>query len=412
MELDGRMRQLRHMKLAATGLLVAMAALFAGAGVLERLHPILGYVRAFAEAGIAGGLADWFAITALFRRPLGLPLPHTAIIPRKKTRIAQNLGQFFERNFLSPEVVAVKLADVDLAGPFLRWIAEPQQVDQLADYLTVLVPNEIEALDGETLDRMALDIISERVREIDLAPLAAGVLARLTQGIDYDTIIVAALEELGLLVDDNRDVIRGRVRNETGWILQRMSVDAKVTDAVINVLDDALDEVRSTPDHPWRRRLSMLAHEQLLALGASPTYLAKWNALRDEALQSAALGQRIGCVRRDLLESLRADMQLPDSFVRARLHAAVQRSLRDVSKDERLRERLTACAREAILDVIPALRHELGLLIADTVSGWDTATVTSKIELEVGRDLQFVRINGTLIGGLVGLLLHAIGALR
>ncbi|MEM5435968.1 DUF445 domain-containing protein [Paraburkholderia diazotrophica] len=412
MEIDGRMRQLRHMKLAATGLLVAMVALFAGARLLEHLHPLLGYVRAFAEAGIAGGLADWFAITALFRRPLGLPLPHTAIIPRKKRRIAQNLGQFFERNFLSPEVVAVKLADVDLARPFLQWIAQPQQVDQIADYLTAVVPNEIDALDVHRLDRMALNAISERVRELDLSPIATGVLARLTQGIDYDTIIVAALDELGLLVDDNRDVIRGRVRNETGWILQRMSVDAKVTDAVIKVLDDALDEVRNTRDHPWRRRLSMLAHEQLLALGESPMYLAKWNALRDEALQSEAFCQRIGCVRCDLLGRLRADMQSPDSFVGARLHAAVEQSVQDASKDERLRERLTACARDAILDVIPALRHELGLLIADTVSRWDTATVTWKIELEVGRDLQFVRINGTLIGGLVGLLLHAIGALR
>jgi uncharacterized membrane-anchored protein YjiN (DUF445 family) len=412
MEIDGRMRDLRLMKRAATGLLIAMAVLFAAAWLIETRYPAVGYVRAFAEAGIAGGVADWFAITALFRRPLGLPLPHTAIIPRKKYRIAQNLGQFFERNFLSEQSVSVRLADLDLAAPVMRWLVQPQQLEHIAGYIVALVPQEIDALDDETLDRMTREAIAERVREIDLAPLAAGALAQLTQAIDYDAIIMAALGELGLLVSDNKDVIRARVRNETGWILQRMSVDAKVTDAVIKVLDDALEEVRSTPDHPWRRRLSELAHEQLLALGNSPTYLAKWDALREEALLSDAFAQHIGRVQRDLMEKLRTDIQSPESFVRARLRAALERLASGAAEDESLHARLTAYAREAILDMVPALRHELGLLIADTVLRWDTATVTWKIELEVGRDLQFVRINGTLIGGLVGLVLHAIGALR
>ena len=400
------------MKLAATGLLVAMAVLFAAAWQMETRYPAFGYVRAFAEAGIAGGVADWFAITALFRRPLGLPLPHTAIIPRKKHRIAQNLGQFFERNFLSEDSVSVRLADLDLAAPAMRWLVQPQQLEHIAGYIAALVPKEIDALDDETLDRMARDAIAERVREVDLAPLAAAALAELTQAIDYDAIIMAALGELGALVDDNKDVIRARVRNETGWILQRMSVDAKVTDAVIKVLDDAVEEVRSTPDHPWRRRLSKLAHEQLLAMGHSPMYLAKWDALREQALQSDAFAQRIGGLRRDLIEKLRRDAQSPDSFARVGLRAALERLARGAAEDESLHARVAAYAREAILDMVPALRHELGLLIADTVLRWDTATVTTKIELEVGRDLQFVRINGTLIGGLVGLVLHAIGALR
>lgn len=410
MDTDERMRQLRYMKLAATGLVVVMIALFAGAQWLEPVHPLFGYVRAFAEAGIAGGLADWFAITALFRRPLGLPLPHTAIVPRNKHRIAENLGQFFERNFLSQEVVAVKLANVDLAAPLMRWTM--QQAEQIADYLVALVPNEIDQLDNEMLDAIARDAIAAQLREIDLSTIAQRLLVQLTQGIDYDSVIVAALDELGLLVDDNRDVIRHRVRNETGWILQRMSVDVKVTDAVIKVLDDALNEVRSTPDHPWRRRLGALAHEQLLAMGSSPAYRAQWEALRNEALESEAFVQRIGALRRDLLEKVRLETRSPRSVVRRRLCAAVEHFVENASRDQALCNRLNARAREAILDTVPALRHELGLLISDTVSRWDTATVTWKIELEVGRDLQFVRINGTLIGGLVGLVLHLIGALR
>ena len=388
-----------------------MVALFAGARFYEHAYPALGFVRAFAEAGMAGGIADWFAVTALFRHPLGLPLPHTAIIPRNKDRIGENLGSFFEQNFLSQEVVAAKLADIDLSGAFVRWIGKPEQTRQIADYLATLVPELLASVDSEDVERFAQSALAARIRDIELAPVVAGVLTQAVRTIDYDAIITAALEELALLFHESRDVIRRRVREGTGWIWQRISLDEKVADAAIKVIDEAMSEVRDTPDHPWRHRFGEFAHELVLGLAASPAYLAKFEALREQLLAHPAFAAGVSGLWSELVQRSRADTRAPDSVVRSRLQAIIAQWAQDALRDEALRARLNERAREAILGMMPAQRHELAQLIADTVRRWDTATVTQKLEVEVGRDLQFVRINGTLIGGLVGLALHALGML-
>ncbi|HEV3104798.1 MAG TPA: DUF445 domain-containing protein, partial [Trinickia sp.] len=329
--------------------------------------PLLGAVRAFAEAGIAGGMADWFAITALFRHPLGLPLPHTAIIPRNKDRIGENLGNFFERNFLSQEIVAEKLASVDLSGAFLRWIGKPEQVEQIADYVSALAPDLFDRVDNDEIEHFARHVLAARIRQIELAPLAQSVLAQVAQNVDYATILTPALEELALLFHDNKDVIRRRVRAETAWIWQRVALDEKVADAVIRVLDDALKEVRNTPDHPWRRRFSDFAHELLTDLTTSPAYLAKWEALREQFLDSGGFAAGVASLWRELGQNLRADTRSSTSLVRMRLRAVIAQWAHDALNDQALQARLNARAREAILGMIPAQRHELARLIADTV---------------------------------------------
>jgi uncharacterized membrane-anchored protein YjiN (DUF445 family) len=411
MKRDEKTRELLRMKSAATGLLIAMVALFAGARFYEHAYPMLGFVRAFAEAGMAGGIADWFAVTALFRHPLGLPLPHTAIIPRNKDRIGDNLGNFFEQNFLSQDVVAAKLADVDFAGAFVRWIGEPDRTQQIAEYLTAQVPEVLSTVDGEDVERFARSALAARIREVELEPLAAGLLAQITRSIDFDAIVTPALEELAFLFHENSDVIRRRVREGTGWLWQRVSLDEKVADAVIKVIDEALSEVRDVPDHPWRRRFGEFAQERVLGLSTSPVYLAKFEALREQLLDHPAFAACVSGLWRELVERSRADTRAPDSVIRARLQAIIGQWTQDALLDQALLVRLNERVRETILSIVPTQRHQLARLIADTVRRWDTATVTQKLEVEVGADLQFVRINGTLIGGLVGLLLHALGML-
>ncbi len=404
-------RDLLRMKAAATGLLVAMIALFAGSAFYERAYPLLGFVRAFAEAGMAGGIADWFAVTALFRHPLRLPLPHTAIIPRNKDRIGENLGSFFEKNFLSREDIAAKLADVDLSGAFMRWIGKPEQTRQIADYLGTLTPDLLASVGSEDVEQFARSALAARIREIELAPLVGGILTEVAQSIDYDALITPALEELALLFHENHDVIRRRVREGTGWIWQRIALDDKVADAVIRVIDEAMRDVRDNPEHPWRRSFGEFAHELVAGLAVSPTYLAKCEAWREELLAHPAFAASVSSLWTELVERARVDAEAPDSAVKARLQALIEQWTRQALNDEALRVRLNERVRETILDMMPAQRHELARLIADTVRRWDTATVTEKIEVEVGRDLQFVRVNGTLIGGLVGLVLHALGML-
>ncbi|WP_354682366.1 DUF445 domain-containing protein [Cupriavidus necator] len=405
---DAKSRDLRRMKLAATGLLIGMVALFLIARRFEDVHPAIGFLRAFAEAGMAGGIADWFAVTALFRHPIGLPLPHTAIIPRNKDRIGRNLGAFFEANFMSKEVVSAKLAEFDLAGAFIRWIGRPAQTAQIADYLAELAPDLLAKAGGKDLENLARETLAERIRGVELAPLATAALTQIAKGIDYDKIITRLFEEQVQLLHLNKDVIRQRVREGTGWLWQRVSLDEKISDSLIRVMDEALAEVRDMPDHPWRARFTEVAHGWIMAMAEAPAFLTQWEKLREEMLAHPAFAGGISNLLAELTQMLRADTQSPDSLVRARLRAIISQWAHDALQDQALQARVNERARYTLATTITAQRHELAELIADTVRRWDTATVTRKIEVEVGRDLQFVRINGTLIGGLVGLALHAL----
>jgi uncharacterized membrane-anchored protein YjiN (DUF445 family) len=410
MELDQRnnARALSRMKWIATGLLGAMVVLFFVARQLEPAYPWLRFAKAFAEAGMAGGFADWFAVTALFRHPLGLRLPHTAIIPANKHRIAENLGTFFEQNFLLPEVVTAKLAQIDLSGALLRWLSAPGQAEQIAGYLDSLAPKVLTMVDEREAVELIRDALAHRARSVPLQPVAAAVLAQISRSADFDALLAPLLEELDLLFRDNSDLIRRRVREGTGWIWQRISLDEKVADAVIKILDSALEEVRRTPDHPWRRRLGALAHDRLAGLADSPTFLAQLETMREALLAHPMLNQHIAALWRELRDAVTSDIERPESLVRARLVLLIEQGARHVAENAALRARLDQCGRDAILAMMAAHRLQLARLIADTVHGWDTATVTRKLEIEVGSDLQFVRINGTLIGGLVGLVLQAL----
>ncbi|HTI18871.1 MAG TPA: DUF445 domain-containing protein [Trinickia sp.] len=408
---NDKMRDLLRMKWAATGLLIAMVALFVGARLYEGAHPVLGFVRAFAEAGMAGGIADWFAVTALFRHPLRLPLPHTAIVPRNKDRIGENLGAFFEQNFLSREVVADKLEQVDLSGGLLRWIGKPEHTRQIVQYCAALIPDLLAKVDARDVERFTQNELAMRIREFDLAPLVNDIVTHTIESVDYDALLTPALEEIALLFEENRDIIRDRVRERSGWIWQRISLDEKIADAVIKVIDEAVAEVRNTREHPWRRRFGEFARERMAGLAASSAWRAKCEALRDELLAHPAFSALMVGLWSETVERLREDRQASDSWVNAKLEAIIAQWAQDALCDDALRAKMNARAREVILELMPAQRHQLAQLIAETVRRWDTDTVTRKLEVEVGRDLQFVRINGTLIGGIVGLVLHALAML-
>lgn len=400
-------RDLTRMKWTATGLLVAMAALLFGVRPYEPAYPWLGFVRAFAEAGLAGGIADWFAVTALFRHPLGLRLPHTAIIPANKRRIAENLGNFFERNFLVPDVVAARLAQIDLSGTLLRWIGGPQHASRIAGYLVGLSPMLLDSVNPRQALQSIQDVLVERLRAVPMASVSGVLLAQVARNIDYHAILVPALEELTLLFRDNRDVIQRRVRESTGWLWQRFSLDEKVADAVIRVIETVLEEVRDTPDHPWMQRFEAFANEGLARLD-SPPFHARLEAMRDELLAHPMIGECVVAMWTALRQRLEADIGSTDSVLRARVAAVITQGAAYIENDAGLRERLDLWCRNATLAMIESQRHQLAALVAETVQSWDTATVTRKLELEVGSDLQYVRINGTLIGGVAGLGLHAL----
>ncbi|WP_116136195.1 DUF445 domain-containing protein [Trinickia diaoshuihuensis] len=400
-----------RMKWFATALLAAMAGTYLLSRAFEPRYPALGFLRALAEAAMVGGIADWFAVTALFRHPLGLPLPHTAIIPRNKDRIGENLAAFVETNFLAPELISGKLARIDFAIQFAQWLAVPERGRQIAQWAIDFVPSLLAAIDDEDIRRFLHENVARRVRDLD-TPLVVGTIAgTLLEGGRHQAVVTELLEQLGQLFEEHKPLIRQRVRESTAWIWKKLSIDEKVSDNLIAVVDETLGELSANPDHPWRRGFDDAIRNFVEQLRSSPDYLAKWDALKERLVEHPALSDYLANIWRDSKRWIESDTASPDSHIKARIEEAVAGIADGLHSDAAMRDRLNAWLRETMLALIDGQRHAIARLISDTVHHWDADTVTNKIELEVGRDLQFVRINGTVIGGIVGLVLHTLDVL-
>ena len=408
---DGKLRAYARMKRLATALLAAMAGIDVVSRLFEPRYPMLGFVRASAEAAMVGGIADWFAVTALFRHPLHLPLPHTAIIPRNKDRIGENLAKFVETNFLAPELIASKLERVDFAIQAAHWLAVPERGRQIAQWTLDFLPSLLAAIDDDDVRRFIHENVAQRVRDID-TPLVVGTIAdTLLEDNRHQTVVTELLEQLARLFEEHKPLIRQRVRDSTAWIWKKLSIDEKVSDNLIAVVDDTLRELSENPDHAWRVGFDEAIRHFVIQLRTSPDYLAKWEALKHRFVEHPALKAYLATIWRDIKTSIEHDAAAPRSYIKTRIEDAIAGIAKGLLEDAAMREKLNAWLRETMLAVVAGQRHAIARLISETVHHWDAATVTQKIELEVGRDLQFVRINGTVIGGIVGLLLHAIDVL-
>jgi uncharacterized membrane-anchored protein YjiN (DUF445 family) len=408
---DGKTRAYARMKRLATGLLAAMAGVYAVSRLYEPRIPALGFVRALAEAAMVGGIADWFAVTALFRHPLRLPLPHTAIIPRNKDRIGENLAKFVETNFLAPEIIAGKLEHIDFTTHFARWLSEPSRIEQLARWALDFLPRLLAAVDDDEIRRFLHENLARRVRSIP-TPLVVGTIAEtLLEDDRHQAVVTELLRQLTLLFEEHKPLVRQRVRESTAWIWKKLSIDEKVSDNLIAVVDETLKDLSENPDHAWRRGFDEAIRNFVVQLETSPDYLAQWDALKERLLDHPALKQYLTTIWSDIKASAERHAAAPHSYISARIEEALGGVAKGLLDDAAMRERLNAWLRETILVAVSAQRHAIARLISDTVRHWDADTVTQKIEIEVGRDLQFVRINGTLIGGIVGLVLHTIDVL-
>ena len=398
-------------RLVATAMLVAMAALFALARTMEAHGAAWGYVRAFAEAAMVGGLADWFAVTALFRHPLGLPIPHTAIIPRNKDRIGDTLAAFLRDNFLTPRVVARRMRGLDVAGAAGRFLAAPSGGDRLRRGASRLVAGMVEALDQERLGGMIRQAVTTRLEAFDAAPLLGRMLDAAIVGRRHVPLLDQAIDWSGATLIANEQLIRDLVSERSGSILRWTGLDSTIADRILKALYKLLGDMADDRDHPLRIRIEDGLAKLAVRLRDDPAMRDKVQAWKAEWLENPAVADWLGRLWDQARAGLIRAARDPDAALAGRLGETLKQLGATLQQDERLKAGINLFVRRAVVGGVSAYGDGIVRLVSDTVRGWDAHTVTSRLENAVGRDLQYIRINGTLVGGLVGLALHVIDVL-
>ena len=400
------------MKVVATGLLVAMAVVFGVSRALEPQYPWLGYVKAFAEAAMVGGLADWFAVTALFRHPLGLPIPHTAIIPRNKDRIGETLANFLKENFLIPSVVARRMQRLDVAAAAGRFLQTPAgHGTRIRAGASRLIADVFESLDDERLGGIVKGAISSRLRKAEVSPLLGHALASAINEDRHVPMLEAAIRWMARALDANEPLIRDMVHKKANWVLKLAGLDAKLADAIVDGLRKLTAEMSTDPTHPVRIKVEEALAQLANDLQSKPATRERVEAIKEQLLDNQSVSLWLDSLWQRGREAIIKAARNPDAVLAGKLGEIMKSMGGTLEKDARIRAAINQFARRAVVGMAASYGGSIVKLVSETVRGWDAQTVTNRLEAAVGRDLQYIRINGTLVGGMVGLVLYAIDKL-
>ena len=407
-----RQRRLQQMRNRATGLLIAATVVFVVAHLFERQYEWVGYIRATAEAAMVGGLADWFAVTALFRHPLGIPIPHTAIIPSKKDRVARTLGAFVQRNFLTREVIEHRLQGLHIGERIATWITQPENARRIARQTAAGLAAGAQVLKDDDVQRVIDHSIEDRIRNVRVAPIAGRLLSVVTEGNRHQELLDEAIVLIARSVEQNRDLIRERVQRESPWWVPS-TVDDRIYRKIVAAIERTLVEVRDDPGHPLRARFDQALRAFIENLQRSSDTAARAEALKAEFLDTDAVRRFSASLWSDAKAALLRMAE--NQEIATREGGTIERALttfgRTVLDDPALVQRLDEFVTDVATFLVERYQDDVAGLITHTVQSWDPEVTSYRIELAIGRDLQYIRINGTIVGALAGLLIYTLSKL-
>ncbi|MER5972119.1 DUF445 domain-containing protein [Streptomyces sp. NPDC002055] len=404
-----RQRGVRRMKTFATGLLLLVAVVYglAAWGRAAGAGSWAGYVAAAAEAGMVGALADWFAVTALFRHPLGLPIPHTAIIPTKKDTLGQTLGDFVGENFLSSDVVRQRLRAVGIGSRLGAWLAEPANAARVTGELSTALRGALTVLRDSDVQAVVGEAVTRRAEAQEVAPGLGRMLERLLADDGHrrvvDLVCVRAHDWLVRHGDSVMDAVTG---GAPGWTPR--FVDRRVGERVYKELLRFASEMRDEPDHPARGAVDRFLTDFALDLQRDPDTRERVERLKRDIVNRAEVQELIASTWGSVRAMMVAAAEDEDSELRLRTRTGLISLGTRMASDERLRGKVDGWLEDAAVHVVTTYRNEITLLITDTVAAWDAEQTSRKIEAHIGRDLQFIRINGTVVGALAGLVIYSV----
>ena len=400
-------------KRAATGLLAAAGVLYVVATLFTPRYPLLGYLAATCEAAMIGALADWFAVVALFRHPLNIPLPHTAILPKNKARIAQGLGEFIQEQFLSTPALVGKIREFDPARQLAGWLRRDENTEAVARYAASALAYGAGALDDGRVRNFLQRTLVSRLSGLDASTLIAGVVEVLTEDRRHHVLLDQALAFLRDLLgrEETRQFLRKEIAAQMPmmrWINQIVHLDEKAATRLLEVAMLRLGEVLDDPDHALRHRFDAFTRTLIGNLRTDPATRARVGQLRDELLRNPALALYLGGMWTELRAWLDADLARSDSAVRRRIAAFALAVGERIAADAGI----SAWINEQIVTLAPRIVEEhrvsAGRFIERQINEWDDATLVRELERNIGPDLQYIRINGTLVGGAAGLIIYTL----
>ncbi|MFE6736634.1 DUF445 domain-containing protein [Microbacterium sp. NPDC057650] len=402
-----RLRGLRRMKGVALGALLFMAVAFVIAFALEGRYPWLSYVRAAAEGGMVGALADWFAVTALFRHPLGLPIPHTAIIPNRKDEIGRSLGEFVETNFLSAEVVRTKLEQTEVARRLGEWLRRPDHAERVAAEGATVATAVLHALSDDDVRDVIADLARQNLVDPEWGPPAGAWLERIVDAGAHHGAVDLAVDSISTWLDANAHAFQGLVsRRLPSWVpgvAHRLVDDTVYREAV-----KFAHAVRADPQHPARIAIDGYLARLADRLQHDPAMRAKLESAKSGLFDSPRVAALAAEAWQAAKTGLIRSLDDPQSGLRTRAASAIADIGTRLTTDAALQSRVDGWVTDAAVFAVDRYRHDIASIITDTIERWDPAETTEKIELMVGRDLQYIRLNGTVVGALAGVAIFAV----
>jgi uncharacterized membrane-anchored protein YjiN (DUF445 family) len=398
------------MRRFATGLLIGMAVLFVAARYASVRYPFLAVLVAFSEAALVGALADWFAVVALFRYPLGLPIPHTAIIPRNKEKLGKKLARFIRDQFLSREVIDSKLKTIDVSGLIGKVCSDEQSAKHIADTLVERLSPLVETLRDTDLRIVDMNLITRSIETLDLSPLAATLLEGAVKSNQHQDFLDDALSFAEHLMEENKGAIRERIKKDHPWWVPDF-IEEKLIDGIMDRLEEMLAEIRHDSHHGVRRELDRGVSAVIDRLRSSQQDRIEIDQIKKTLANHPALAHYLEGVWQEIHEGLLESLKRPDSALRREIEKGVLEVGQRLSENETLKEEVNHWIHSSLLSLTNEYADSIISVVSDTVRTWNAEETGRKIELYIGKDLQWIRINGTLVGGLVGVLIYLLSSL-
>ena len=402
-----RRHRLATLKRRATAFLAAATAVFLVVTIWGGDATWVGYVQATAEAAMVGGLADWFAVTALFRHPLGIPIPHTAIIVAKKDQFGETLGEFIQDSFLTPETIVGRVRSAGVAPRVAAWLSDRDNASRLAADMMDGAVQVTDLVRDEDVHRVIQGAVRERLASVPVAPLAGRALEFLIRDGRHQQALSAGIRELDHYLDEHRGELRAQLGTTSPWWLPGAAED-RLFERLVEGTRTLLAAMLTDEGHHLRQRFE----DRLVGLAAelqtSPTYRARGEELKDEVLGQPEVGAWVASVWGDIKAQLRSQAAHADSDLRRRLADVVVATGTRLADDTALAARLDDAVETAAAYVVERFHGEIVDLVSGTIARWDAAETADRLELLLGPDLQFIRINGTVVGAIAGLALHGV----